>query len=138
MTADQLARDVAAGVAFWGAENDAGELVGVMGIQPVQDVDLIRHAYVRPDQQGRGIGAHLVAHLENSSKRTILIGTWRDATWAIGFYERHGYVLVEAAETAPLLRRYWTVSPRQIETSVVLRKPSHQRMLQGAEAALRC
>ena len=129
MTADQLSRDIAAGVTFWGVDDGAGELVGVMGIQPVQDVDLIRHAYVRPDQQGRGIGGLLLAHLENSSTRTILIGTWRDATWAIGFYERHGYVLVDAAETAPLLRRYWTVSPRQIETSVVLSKPSHRRML---------
>ena len=123
MPATQLAQDVAAGVTFWGVEDESGELVGVMGIQQVRDVDLIRHAYVRPDQQGRGIGGKLLAHLEALSRQAILIGTWRDAAWAVRFYQRHGYVLVAEAETAPLLRRYWTVSPRQIETSVVLAKP---------------
>ena len=123
MPADQLERDVAAGVTFWGSADDRDELVGVMGIQPVRDVDLIRHAYVRPDQQGRGIGGELLAHLEGMTRRRIFIGTWADAAWAIRFYQRHGYVLVPEAETASLLRTYWTVSPRQIETSVVLAKP---------------
>jgi GNAT superfamily N-acetyltransferase len=123
MTAEQLERDIAAGVTFWGVDDGAGDLVGVMGIQSVQDVDLIRHAYVRPDKQGGGVGGQLLAHLERLSDRAILIGTWRAATWAIAFYQRHGYMLVDAAETAPLLRRYWTVSPRQIETSVVLARP---------------
>ncbi|GLC24662.1 GNAT family N-acetyltransferase [Roseisolibacter agri] len=123
MSAEQLARDVAAGVAFWGCEDEDGALAGVMGIQPVQDVHLVRHAYVRPDRQGHGIGGRLLAHLEALGGRRILIGTWADATWAIRFYERHGYTLVPAHETAALLRRYWTVSPRQIETSVVLAKP---------------
>ena len=123
MTAAELDREIAAGVEFWGIEDEDGTLAGVMGIQAVRDVDLIRHAYVRPDQQGRGIGGELLAHLEGMTRRRILIGTWADAAWAIRFYERHGYVLVPEAETASLLRAYWTVSPRQIETSVVLAKP---------------
>ena len=124
MPADQLDRDIAAGVSFWGVENDRSELIGIMGIQPVNDVDLIRHAYVRPDQQGTGVGGRLLEHLEGMSRRPILIGTWRDATWAIRFYEAHGYALVPATETANLLRHYWTVSDRQVETSVVLAKPA--------------
>ena len=124
MPAAQLERDVAAGVTFWGAVDEGGALVGVMGIQPVEDVDLVRHAYVRPDQQGSGVGSRLLAHLEGLASRRILIGTWADAAWAIRFYQRHGYTLVPPSETAELLRTYWTVSPRQIETSVVLAKPA--------------
>jgi GNAT superfamily N-acetyltransferase len=124
MPAEQLARDVAAGVTFWGCVDGSGALVGVMGIQSVQDVDLVRHAYVRPDQQGRGIGGRLLAYLEGLSARRILIGTWADAAWAIRFYQAHGYTLVPSNETAALLRRYWSISPRQIETSVVLEKPA--------------
>ncbi len=123
MSADQLEREISAGVGFRGYVDESDELLGVMGIQPVQDVDLIRHAYVRPDQQGRGIGSQLLAYLEGVTDRRILIGTWADATWAIGFYQRHGFVLVPESETASLLRTYWTVSRRQIETSVVLAKP---------------
>ncbi len=124
MTAEQLEGDIAAGVTFWGCESErAGTLVGVMGIQPVADVHLVRHAYVRPDHQGRGIGGRLLAHLETLTTRRILIGTWADARWAIGFYEAHGYTLVPADRTADLLRSYWTIPPRQIETSVVLAKP---------------
>ena len=123
MPADQLERDIAAGVTFWGYADGRGELVGVMGIQAVRDVDLIRHAYVRPDQQGRGIGGELLAHLEGLTRRRILIGTWAGAAWAIRFYQRHGFELVPAAQTASLLEAYWTVSERQIETSVVLAKP---------------
>lgn len=123
MTAEQLERDIAAGVTFWGYVDEGGELLGVMGIQPVKDVTLVRHAYVRPDQQGRGIGARLLAHLEGLTSRQILIGTWADAEWAIRFYQGRGYTLVPRSETAELLRTYWTISPRQIETSVVLAKP---------------
>jgi GNAT superfamily N-acetyltransferase len=121
MTAGELEREVAAGVRFWGVE-EAGQLLGVMGIQEKADVDLIRHAYVWPAMQGRGIGGVLLAHLECSTRRRILIGTWADATWAIRFYERHGYELVTDADKTSLLRTYWTVSDRQIETSVVLAK----------------
>jgi len=119
MPADALAREIAAGVAFWGYE-DAGQLIGVMGIQPVQDVELIRHAYVDPVHQGRGIGGALLAHLRGLAQRRILVGTWADATWAIRFYERHGFQLIPPPQKDALLRKYWTISPRQIETSVVL------------------
>jgi GNAT superfamily N-acetyltransferase len=127
MTRVQLERELAAGVTFRGYEDDTGALVGVMGIQPVDDVTLVRHAYVRPDRQGRGIGGALLSHLERLTTGPVLIGTWAAATWAIGFYQSQGYALVPEAETPALLRRYWDVSPRQVETSVVLRKaaPSH-------------
>ena len=123
MPADKLEQDIAAGVIFWGYEDEFEVLLGVMGIQRVRDVDLIRHAYVRPDQQGRGVGGALLRHLEDLSRRQILIGTWADAAWAIRFYQNHGYVLVPSVETGRLLRTYWTISPRQVETSVVLAKP---------------
>jgi N-acetylglutamate synthase-like GNAT family acetyltransferase len=119
---------IAAGVVFWGCEID-GELVGVMGIQPVQDVSLIRHAYVRPVRQGAGVGGTLLEHLMEGSTGQVLVGTWAAAEWAIRFYERHGFSLVEADRTADLLRRYWAIPPRQIETSVVLARPP----LAGAE-----
>jgi GNAT superfamily N-acetyltransferase len=120
MSAAELQAEVAAGVEFWGYE-DGGELVGVMGIQPVQDVTLIRHAYVAPGTQGRGIGGALLAALEDRGSGRLLVGTWRAASWAIRFYERHGFVAVD--DPAALLRRYWTIPERQIETSVVLAKP---------------
>ena len=124
MTAGQLERDVAAGVSFWGSADASGTLAGVMGIQTVRDVELIRHAYVRPERQGKGIGGELLRFLEGKSRGRILIGTWAAASWAIAFYRANGYTLVPAARTADLLRTYWAVSPRQIETSVVLAKPA--------------
>ncbi|HUQ51212.1 MAG TPA: GNAT family N-acetyltransferase [Gammaproteobacteria bacterium] len=127
MSIDQLERDIAAGATFWGYEDDAGNLLGVMGMQAVRDVELIRHAYVRPDRQGCGFGGALLKFLETLSRRQILIGTWADAEWAIRFYERHGYELVPRAKAAELLRTYWTVSARQIDTSVVLAKPHVSR-----------
>lgn len=114
-----LEREIAAGVAFWGYEED-GVLAAVMGIQPAKDVDLIRHAYTAPGRQGKGLGAALLAHLRSLTSRRILIGTWADAAWAIRFYQRHGFRLTAPDEKDRLLRTYWTVSPRQIETSVVL------------------
>jgi GNAT superfamily N-acetyltransferase len=122
MSARDLEREIAAGVAFWGYEAD-GELIGVMGIQPVRDVDLIRHAYVLPGSQGRGIGSRLLAHLRSLTSRPILIGTWADAEWAIRFYQRHGFELVPAPQKASVLKTYWTISERQVETSVVLANP---------------
>jgi GNAT superfamily N-acetyltransferase len=121
MPAEQLARDVAAGVEFWGYELD-GQLIGVMGIQPVRDVDLIRHAYVRPGSQRLGVGAALIAHLRALSTRRLLVGTWADAAWAIRFYQREGFTLVSRPETAALLKSYWDIPERQIETSVVLER----------------
>jgi GNAT superfamily N-acetyltransferase len=119
MSRDKLRHEIDEGVVFWGYTEN-GELVGVMGIQPVRDVTLIRHAYVRTNSQKRGIGAHLLTHLGELAKGPILIGTWADAVWAIRFYERHGFRLVGPEEKNRLLKRYWTVPERQIETSVVL------------------
>jgi GNAT superfamily N-acetyltransferase len=116
----ELEAEIAAGVAFWGYE-DGDELIGVMGIQPVKDVTLIRHAYVSPAAQGRGIGGALLAALDARGTGQMLVGTWAAATWAIRFYERHGFVAVDDAAT--LLRRYWSIPERQIKTSVVLAKP---------------
>jgi GNAT superfamily N-acetyltransferase len=122
MDAAELDAEIAAGVAFSGYE-DGGALVGVMGVQPVRDVDLIRHAYVVPERQGRGIGAALLEHLARSTSRRMLVGTWAAAEWAIGFYRRHGFELVSPERKAQLLRAYWTIPERQIETSVVLANP---------------
>ncbi|MFN2636066.1 MAG: GNAT family N-acetyltransferase [Gemmatimonadaceae bacterium] len=119
MPLEELDREIIDGVAFWGYEV-AGELVGVMGIQNVGEVDLIRHAYVLSGQQGRGVGSALINHLKKISTRPMLVGTWADATWAIRFYECHGFGLVSAAEKVRLLRKYWAIPERQIETSVVL------------------
>jgi GNAT superfamily N-acetyltransferase len=123
MGAAELDREIAAGVAFWGYEED-GELVGVMGIQPVGDVDLIRHAYVRPGRQRGGIGGALLAHLREEASRPMLVGTWAAAEWAIRFYERHGFELVSPERKTELLERYWDIPKRQIETSVVLVGPA--------------
>jgi N-acetylglutamate synthase-like GNAT family acetyltransferase len=123
MPAQQLESEIAAGVTFWGYELD-GDLIGVMGIQHVRDVDLIRHAYVRPGSQQRGVGTDLLTHLASSTTSPLLVGTWAAAEWAIRFYQRHGFELVSSEEKNSLLKQYWTISPRQIETSVVL---SHRR-----------
>jgi GNAT superfamily N-acetyltransferase len=122
MPAAELDGEIAAAVAFWGFERD-GALVGVMGLQPVRDVDLIRHSYVLPDCQRQGIGAALLAHLRECSARRILVGTWAAADWAVGFYQRHGFELVPTERKTALLKTYWTVPDRQIETSVVLESP---------------
>jgi GNAT superfamily N-acetyltransferase len=122
MPAQELAGEIAAGVAFWGYEAD-GALVGVMGIQPVREVDLIRHAYVLPAHQRHGIGAALLQHLRRRSARRMLIGTWAAAEWAIRFYRRHGFELVSPERKTALLKQYWAVPDRQIEASVVLSDP---------------
>jgi GNAT superfamily N-acetyltransferase len=122
MPLDELASEIAAGVAFWGYEED-GRLAGVMGFQSVRDVDLIRHAYVLPSSQRRGIGGALLGHLRQLSTRRILVGTWEAADWAIRFYQRHGFELVAPARKAVLLKAYWNVPDRQIKVSVVLASP---------------
>jgi GNAT superfamily N-acetyltransferase len=122
MPRDELDREIAAGVAFWGHEEN-GALLGVMGIQRARDVDLIRHAYVLPDQQRHGIGAALLHHLRQLSTRRMLVGTWAAADWAIRFYQRHGFALTSPAQKAVLLKTYWSIPDRQIETSVVLANP---------------
>jgi GNAT superfamily N-acetyltransferase len=122
MSSDELDTEIAAGVAFWGYEAD-GTLVGIMGIQPVGDVELIRHAYVSPGSQRHGVGSALLEHLVHGSTRRTLVGTWAAADWAVDFYRRHGFELVAPQRTAALLRIYWTIPDRQIETSVVLANP---------------
>jgi N-acetylglutamate synthase-like GNAT family acetyltransferase len=119
MSREKLQHEIDAGVVFSGFEED-GTLAGVMGIQPVQDVTLIRHAYVRTNRRNRGIGAQLLAHLRQLTDRPVLIGTWADAVWAIGFYQKHGFRVVDPQEKQRLLKKYWDVPDRQIETSVVL------------------
>jgi N-acetylglutamate synthase-like GNAT family acetyltransferase len=119
MPAEELDGEIAAGVEFWGFEAD-GELIGVMGIQPLEDVDLIRHAYVRPGSQRGGVGGALLAHLVETATRPILVGTWAAADWAIAFYRRHGFVQVSTEAKTRLLRTYWNIPERQIEASVVL------------------
>jgi N-acetylglutamate synthase-like GNAT family acetyltransferase len=119
MPKEELQHEIDAGVIFWGYEED-GELVGVMGLQQVQDVALIRHSYVRTVKQNKGIGKELLFHLLKQTTCPILVGTWAVATWAIRFYEKNGFRLVSREEKDLLLKNYWTISERQIETSVVL------------------
>jgi GNAT superfamily N-acetyltransferase len=122
MPREELNSEIAAGVVFWGYEED-GSLAGVMGIQSVRDVDLIRHAYVLPSSQRRGIGGALLGHLRQLSTRRILIGTWEAADWAIRFYIRHGFELVVPVRKTVLLKAYWDVPDRQMEVSAVLANP---------------
>jgi uncharacterized repeat protein (TIGR03833 family) len=119
MSKGELKHEIDAGVVFWGFEED-NQLIGVMGIQHVQDVTLIRHAYVRLQQQHRGIGKKLLLELYKKSDRPILIGTWADATWAIRFYENRGFKRVSEREKNRLLEKYWSIPERQVATSVVL------------------
>lgn len=128
MPAGELRDEIAAGVRFWGWY-DANGLNGVMGIQDVDDVTLLRHAYVRPDCQGTGIGSQLLAHLVGLPHQPLLVGTWADAIWAVRFYERHGFHLVSREEKDRLLRRYWSIPERQVDTSVVLRLGEAQTSL---------
>jgi GNAT superfamily N-acetyltransferase len=119
MTRSSLATEIAAGVNFWGW-NDEADLLGIMGLQSVRDVTLIRHAYVMPSHQGQGIGGALLASLIQQSPGPLLVGTWAAADWAIRFYQRHGFRLVSAEEKDRLLSAYWNIPLRQKETSVVL------------------
>ncbi len=119
MPREELRDEIDAGVVFWGYY-EAGELAGVMGIQDVQDVSLIRHAYVRTAKQRQGIGAKLLSRLISETSRPMLVGTWAAAVWAVRFYAKHGFTLVTEKEKNLLLKKYWTVPERQIETSVVL------------------
>ena len=122
MSTGELEREIADGVAFWVAEVD-GLLSGVMGIQDKGDVALVRHAYVAPTTQRSGIGTKLLRHVETLVDKPILIGTWAAASWAIEFYQRNGFTLVPSGEKDRLLQTYWSIPPRQIETSIVLANP---------------
>ena len=120
MPEDELREELAAGVSFLVVDSQAEEIEGVMGLQQAGEVSLIRHAYVRRACQDQGVGSALLGALRARTVRPLLVGTWRDAGWAVRFYERRGFQLVPAERAAKLLRRYWTVPERQIETSVVL------------------
>jgi len=120
MPAGKLRSEIKDGVRFCGWEEE-GELLGVMGIQDVKDVTLIRHAYVRTAHRNKGIGGKLLKHLLANAVRPVLIGTWEDAVWAVRFYEKHGFRCITGPEKDRLLQRYWKIPARQVETSVVLR-----------------
>jgi N-acetylglutamate synthase-like GNAT family acetyltransferase len=135
MSAEKLRHEIDDGVVFWGYE-ETGTLVGVMGIQKVRDVTLIRHAYVLTTSQKHGIGAQLLSHLRSLTNDPVLIGTWADAFWAIGFYKKHGFEVVSPAEKDRLLKTYWTIPERQIETSVVLADRKWRRVVESSRAAV--
>lgn len=119
MGKDELRGEISDGVVFWGYEENS-TLLGVMGIQDVKDVSLIRHAYTSPRHQNRGIGSQLLTHLRSLTTRPFLVGTWEDAAWAVRFYRNQGFKQVSKETKDRLLREYWSISDRQIETSVVL------------------
>ena len=119
MSHAELRAQIDDGIIFWGLEDD-GRLLGVMGIQDKGDVTLIRHAYVVPRAQKRGIGKKLLKYLQSMTEKPILIGTWAAASWAVSFYQKSGYTLVSEEEKNRLLKRYWSIPERQVETSVVL------------------
>ena len=123
MSFEELRKEIEDGVVFWGLEHD-GELLGVMGIQDKGDLTLIRHAYVWARDQKLGIGTNLLQHLESMTEKPILIGTWAASSWAISFYEKNGYTLVSEEEKNRVLRKYWSIPERQVETSVVLANPT--------------
>lgn len=122
MSREHLRHEIDDGVVFWGYVGN-GDLTGVMGIQDVQDVTLIRHAYVRTAFRGKGIGGVLLSGLKQMTARPALVGTWKAADWAVRFYEKHGFRLVTEQQKEQLLRTYWKIPERQVETSVVLADP---------------
>ena len=119
MPADELAREIADGIQFWVAE-DGGRLSGLMGLQDKGKVVLVRHAYVAPQMQRTGVGSALLRHVQSLSDKPVLIGTWAAASGAIAFYRRHGFTVLPEAQKDALLREYWSIPQRQLETSVVL------------------
>ena len=122
MSRAEVSRECVSGVTFW-RYDDGSEMAAVMGLQLVENVALIRHAYTRTKSQSRGIGRALLAHVRRQTDRPLLVGTWAAATWAVRFYERAGFKLILGEEKDALLRRYWTVPDRQIAESVVLADP---------------
>jgi N-acetylglutamate synthase-like GNAT family acetyltransferase len=127
MAEDELQHEIESGVVFWGYEDD-GQLVGVMGVQDVQNVTLIRHAYVRTSRRRQGIGNRLLKRLRHEMSRPCLIGTWAAASWAIDFYRKHGFEVLSPQDTLVVLKKYWKIPERQIATSVVLADPNWQSL----------
>jgi len=119
MSTDELEKEISGGIVFWMAEEER-RLLGVMGIQDKGDVALVRHAYVARTTQRKGVGTRLLRHVEGLAGKPILIGTWAEASWAVEFYRRNGFVVVPKTHKDRLLRKYWSIPQRQIETSVVL------------------
>ncbi|MDX1776735.1 MAG: GNAT family N-acetyltransferase [Desulfobulbales bacterium] len=119
MPENELKAEITAGVDFWCLEKE-GSILGVMGIQDVRDVTLIRHAYTIPTMQRKGVGSELLRHLSSQTEKPLLIGTWAKAEWAVRFYQKHEFALVSEEEKNILLRKYWQIPARQVETSVVL------------------
>jgi GNAT superfamily N-acetyltransferase len=119
---EELRHEIYEGVVFWGYEEE-GRLLGIMGLQQVQDVTLIRHSYVWTARRNQGIGGKLLSHLKAQTDRPLLVGTWAAIVWAIRFYEKHGFHLVSPGEKNRLLKKYWSIPDRQVETSVVLADP---------------
>lgn len=119
MREEELQSEIEQGVKFFAYE-EQGQILAVMGLQRIEDVSLIRHAYVRIAHQRQGIGGKLLSDLMSRCTRPVLVGTWAAATWAIHFYEKHGFELVDVEEKVRLLKKYWSVPIRQIEVSVVL------------------
>ena len=126
MSKEELKAQIEDGVRF-SCYVDNNEIIGIMGIQDKTDVELIRHAYVRTKQRNKGIGSLLLRELIKDSTKPILIGTWKAADWAIRFYQKHGFCLVDEEEKNRLLKRYWAVPDRQAETSVVLVDEKHKK-----------
>jgi GNAT superfamily N-acetyltransferase len=122
MPREELRHEIDEGVVFWGYEEE-DRMLGVMGLQQVQDVCLIRHSYVRTARRNQGIGGKLLSHLKAQTDRPLLVGTWAVIHWAIRFYEKHGFRLVSPEEKNRLLKKYWSIPDRQVETSVVLADP---------------
>jgi len=119
MSEEELREQLGQGVEFWNYEMD-GKIIGVMAIQDKEDVTLIRHAYVRTAARNKGIGSKLLAHLTSLTNKPVLIGTWAAASWAIDFYKKHGFHQLAETEKNMLLKKYWVIPARQLETSVVL------------------
>ena len=128
MSKDELKKQIGDGVEFWCYKDDQ-QILGVMGIQDRNDVTLIRHAYVRNAYRNKKIGSKLLKNLIPLTNKPVLIGTWAEATWAITFYQKHGFRLLSEEEKNELLRKYWTIPQRQIETSVVLASSDWRRVI---------
>jgi GNAT superfamily N-acetyltransferase len=133
MSAAELRHEIAAGVGFWVTADEA-HLLGVIALQDKGDVALVRHAYVATAHQKQGIGRRLLLHVQSMTEKPILIGTWADAVWAVDFYRLNGFQVVSTPEKDRLLRRYWSIPDRQIETSVVLADGRWFQKRQGSRA----